>query len=140
MRKRVPDVTAREVCGFTESPSSAVHATGVEKCQPIFLASIWPFAAIAAGVDGKGVWGQDSAGRDEIPAFAGMTARREWRDKGVEWGEGMKVEVAVPEQPPATNRTAPANPLPSAPGPSDIPTAGSTPRKQAPSCRRTRNA
>ena len=73
MRRRVPDVTAGEVCWSVESPLSAGHATGVDKCQPIFLASIWPFAAIVVGVGGKGVWGEDRASREGVPAYAGMT-------------------------------------------------------------------
>ena len=44
------------------------------------------------------------------------------------------------EPPTAANPTELANSLPSAPDPSDRPTAGSTLRKQDPSCRRTRSA
>lgn len=58
MRKRVPDVAAVEACWFMASLLFAWNAKATDKRRLIFLASMWPFAAIVAGVDGQGVWGE----------------------------------------------------------------------------------
>ena len=64
MRKRVPDVAAVEACWSMASLLFAWNARAADKCRPIFLASMWPFAAIVAGVDGQGVWDE---GRVRFP-------------------------------------------------------------------------